>query len=79
MIEENWVWMLGVMGDMKCFDVVIGEIKWEINLVERFVCILFVWGFVVILRMDGEKLICFVGGEESVIVVFDKSDGEMIW
>ncbi|HEV3118562.1 MAG TPA: PQQ-binding-like beta-propeller repeat protein, partial [Gemmataceae bacterium] len=38
-----------------------------------------VWGFAAHPLLDGDKLICLVGGEGSVAIAFDKSNGSERW
>src|SRR5205085_1137420 len=38
-----------------------------------------VWGFAAHPLLDGDRLICLVGGEGSVVVAFDKDSGKERW
>src|SRR5207253_2903500 len=37
------------------------------------------WGFAAHPLLDGNRLICLVGGEHSTVVAFDKDTGKELW
>lgn len=78
-IEGDFVWTLGAMGHLKCLNKETGAIVWEALLTERFECTAPIWGFAATPRIDGDKLICVVGGEGSALVAIDKNTGDTIW
>lgn len=73
------VYTLGAMGHLFCFDADSGKVVWSKNLLEEYKTTVNQWGFSGHPLIDGERLICLVGGQGSVAVAFDKDTGKEIW
>jgi outer membrane protein assembly factor BamB len=73
------VYTLGGMGDLFCLDAKNGKVLWKKNFVKDYDARVPMWGFAVHPLLDGDKLICLVGGEGSVVVAFDKDKGTQKW
>src|SRR6185369_3092584 len=56
-----------------------GAVLWSRELRQDFGVKTPVWGFAGHPLVDGRKLICLVGGSNSVVVAFDKTDGHELW
>src|SRR5207249_2872276 len=79
-VADGKVYTLGAMGDLYCFDAEKGgEPKWHVNFVKQYKAQPPMWGFSSHPLVDGNKVICLVGGEGSVAVAFDKDTGKEIW
>lgn len=78
-VEGNRVWCLGAMGDLKCLDVATGKVIWEKSFMKDFGQEPPIWGWSANPLLDGDNLICMVGGENSTAVAFDKNTGSVRW
>jgi outer membrane protein assembly factor BamB len=73
------VYTLGAMGDLYCLDTADGKVRWSKNWVKDYGASLGIWGASAHPLVDGDKLICLVGGKGSVVVAFDKDTGKESW
>jgi outer membrane protein assembly factor BamB len=74
------VYTLGAMGDLFCLRANSGEVVWSRNFLRDFhLAEPPVWGWAGHPLLDGERLICLVGGEGSAVVAFHKDTGKEIW
>lgn len=78
-IDEGLAYTLGGEGHLFCFNVSTGEQIWAKNLTQDYHAKTPLWGYAAHPLVDGEKLICLVGGEGSHAVAFNKKNGEEIW
>lgn len=78
-VEDGKVYTLGAEGMLICFDVDSGDIVWEKNLTKEYNTKAALWGYASHPLIDGEKLICIVGGEGTHVVAFNKDTGSEIW
>jgi outer membrane protein assembly factor BamB len=78
-VDEDRVYTLGTEGNLFCFSVSDGSILWEKNLVKEYQTKTALWGYASHPLVDGNKLICVVGGEGSHTVAFDKLTGKELW
>ncbi|MBI2805783.1 MAG: PQQ-like beta-propeller repeat protein [Planctomycetes bacterium] len=79
LVAGGKVYTLGAMGDLYCFDANTGKILWSKDLVKEYKTLAPKWGFSGHPLLDGDRLICLVGGEGSVAVAFNKDTGAEIW
>ncbi len=73
------VYTLGTMGDLYCLNANNGEVIWSKKLETEYNTKTPRWGFSGHPLVDGNRLICLVGGEGSVVVAFDKDTGKELW
>jgi outer membrane protein assembly factor BamB len=73
------VYTLGTMGDLYCLDAADGKVLWSKNWVKDYGANLGAWGAAAHPLVDGNKLICLVGGKGSTVVAFDKDTGTQLW
>jgi outer membrane protein assembly factor BamB len=73
------VYTLGAMGDLLCLDSERGEVLWSKNFVKDFSAAVPLWGFSASPLLDGDRLICLVGGPDHVAVAFHKDTGKVLW
>jgi outer membrane protein assembly factor BamB len=78
-VRDGFVYSLGTMGDLFCLDAKSGKLKWSKNFPKDLGAKVPQWGFAANPLLDGDRLICLVGGKESVAVAFNKDSGEVIW
>ena len=79
LIADGKVYTLGAMGHLYCFDANKGDILWSKDLMATYEFDRPMWGFAGHPLLDGERLICLVGGKGSVAVAFHKDTGKEIW
>ncbi len=73
------IYALGAMGDLRCLDGN-GKLVWSKNFVKDYKARLPTWGFACPPLVDGDKVICMVGGEDgAAVVAFDKNTGKEKW
>jgi outer membrane protein assembly factor BamB len=83
-VDGDRVYMLGRTGVLSALNVETGALLWRKSYGEDFGVDRtqwgFDWGFASSPLVDGERLICFVGGAaDARVVAFDKMTGEEIW
>jgi outer membrane protein assembly factor BamB len=79
LVAEGKVYTLGAEGHLKCLHADSGEVLWSRALKDDYELQAPVWGFSASPLLDGDRLICLVGGKGSVVVAFHKDSGEEIW
>jgi len=79
LVHEGNVYTLGAEGDLYCLEVETGKKVWSVNLPEAYGVKTPMWGFAGHPLVDGNQLICLVGGEGSVVVAFHKETGRELW
>jgi outer membrane protein assembly factor BamB len=78
-VHEGKVYCLGAMGHLFCLDAKTGDKLWSKQFMEDYKAPLQAWGFAGHPLVDGKRLICLVGGKDSVVVAFDKDTGKELW
>ncbi len=78
-IAGDKVYTLGAMGNLICFNVKSGDVVWSKDLPAEYHFPVPMWGTASSPLVDGNRLICLVGGKGSVAVAFDKDTGKEIW
>ncbi len=80
MIHDGKVYTLGTMGHLFCLEADTGKVIWSKNFTKDYEAKVPLWGFSGHPLVDGEKLICIVGGKtNSMVVTFDKNSGKQLW
>ena len=79
LITQGKVYTLGAMGDLVCLDAASGAKVWHRKLADDYQMDVPMWGFAGQPLVDGDRLICLVGGKGSVVVAFNKDTGKEIW
>jgi outer membrane protein assembly factor BamB len=79
LVADGKVYTLGAMGHLFCLDAGTGKPIWSKRFTEDYGARNQVWGFAASPLLDGDKLICLVGGKGSVVVAFDKNTGRELW
>ena len=78
-IADGLVYTLGAEGNLFCLDAENGKVVWSKDFKREFKTKSPLWGFAAHPLIDGNKLICIVGGEGTHAVAFDKTNGQRIW
>jgi outer membrane protein assembly factor BamB len=78
-VQDGKVYTLGAMGHLFCLDADKGLVLWSKNFVNDFAADPPMWGFAAHPLLDGQKLICLVGGKAGLVVAFDKDTGKELW
>jgi outer membrane protein assembly factor BamB len=79
LVSGGKVYTLGAEGNLFCLDARSGEIHWSRDFKKDFGIKAPLWGFAGHPLLDGNRLICLVGGAGSTAVAFDKDTGKEIW
>jgi outer membrane protein assembly factor BamB len=79
LVHEGKVYTLGAEGNLFCFNTADGKIIWSREFKKDFGIETPLWGFSAHPLIDGDKLICLVGGSNSVAVAFNKDTGRELW
>src|SRR5204862_1941153 len=75
LVHGDKVYTLGAMGDLHCLETATGKVVWSKNFMKDYDASAQVWGFCGHPLIDGDKLICLVGGPGSIAVAFHKHTG----
>jgi len=79
-VDLDRVYVLGARGMLLCLDAKTGAVVWRKDYVKDYAAEVPTWGFTAAPLVDGERLICLVGGaRNSKVVAFDKMTGKEIW
>ena len=78
-VADGKVYVLGAEGNLTCLDAVTGAVAWSKDFQKEYGAPVPIWGFCGHPLVDGERLICLVGGPGSVAVAFDKATGRELW
>jgi outer membrane protein assembly factor BamB len=78
-VHGGKVYTLGAEGHLVCLDATRGTVIWKRDLKKDYQVETPMWGFCGHPLVDGQKLICLVGGEGSVAVAFDRDTGKELW
>ena len=79
-VDGDLLYWLDTMGDLFALETATGKKVWHTNYRKDLGAELPVWGFASHPLVDGDRLICLVGGSEGRgIVAFDKKTGKEIW
>jgi outer membrane protein assembly factor BamB len=78
-IHEGRVYALGSEGNLTCLDADSGQQIWTKELKKDYGVKTPMWGFAAHPLIDGQKLICMVGGKGTTVVALNKDTGKEIW
>lgn len=78
-VDGTRVYTLGAEGNLFCLSVKDGTAIWSKDFKKDFGAKTPFWGYAGHPLVDGDNLICVVGGEGSVVVAFDKQTGKEVW
>ena len=78
-VDGDHVYTLGAEGHLRCLRVTDGTVVWKRDLVSDYQMGVPEWGIAAHPLIDGERLICMVGGSGTTCVAFNKLTGKQIW
>ena len=79
-VQDGRVYTLGSEGHLFCLTADQGKVVWSKNLQKDYGHEQTpVWGFSANPLLDGNRLICLVGGQGTAVVAFNKDTGEELW
>jgi outer membrane protein assembly factor BamB len=78
-VIDGLLFALGAEGNLTCLDANTGSRIWAKDLKEDYKTTSPIWGFCSHPLVDGDKVICGVGGKGSTLVAFDKKTGKELW
>ena len=78
-VADGKVFALGAEGNLFCLDAKTGAVLWSKDFKKDYSAPTPIWGFCGHPLVDGDRLICLVGGEGSVAVAFEKDTGKELW
>lgn len=78
-VADGKVYTLGSEGNLYAFDAETGKVLWSKDFQKDYGAKTDLWGYSGHPLVDGNKLICIVGGEGSYVVAFDKDTGKEVW
>jgi outer membrane protein assembly factor BamB len=79
LVSDGKVFTLGAEGHLFCLNTTNGNIVWSHDLGQDYGISTPLWGFAGHPLLDGNRLICLVGGSNSTVVAFNKDTGREIW
>ena len=78
-VDQQRVYFLGAEGMLLCMHAETGQVLWKHDLPQRYQTKAALWGYAGHPLVDGDKLICTVGGHGSHTVAFNKVTGAELW
>lgn len=78
-VDKKYVWSVGPLGHMYCFDKKTQEVVWDHNLAEEFDAELPNWGFSQSPVIHRNLVIVAPQGKKAGAVAFNKVTGEIVW
>ena len=78
-VDGNRVYTLGAEGDLFCLETETGQVVWHRNVRDAYQVETPEWGFAAHPLIDGDRIICMVGGKGATVVAFNKLTGKEIW
>ena len=73
------VYTLGAEGNLFCLDAATGKPVWSKDFKTDYGAKTPLWGYAGHPFIDGQKVICIVGGDGACVVAFDKDTGKELW
>jgi outer membrane protein assembly factor BamB len=78
-VDRDRVFTLGAMGDLRCYSTGDGKLNWAVNFITNYQAEVPLWGWAAHPLLDGQKLICLVGGTNGAVVAFHRDTGKELW
>ena len=78
-VDGDRLYVTGLAGNVACLQVADGKVIWQRNLMADFGGRMPMWSFRESPLVDGDKVICTPGGQETTMVALNKLTGETIW
>jgi outer membrane protein assembly factor BamB len=78
-VDGDRIYVMGLAGNVACLQTADGKVIWQRSLKSDFGGRSPMWSFRESPLVDGDKLICTPGGDETTMVALNKLTGETIW
>jgi outer membrane protein assembly factor BamB len=79
-VDGDRVYVVGTMGNLFALDVESGRVLWQRDYVKDFAADIPSWGITGAPLVDGDRLICLVGGEpDAKVMALNKLTGDEVW
>jgi outer membrane protein assembly factor BamB len=79
-VDGDRVYVIGAKCALYCLDSKTGAVRWSRDFVKEYSTQVPTWGVTSAPLVDGERLLCNVGGERDArVMAFDKTSGKEIW
>lgn len=78
-VDEDFVYVLGLNGDLVCLAAINGKLHWRRDLTKDFQGQPGGWGYCESPLIDGDKVICTPGGSSATLVALNKKTGKTVW
>jgi outer membrane protein assembly factor BamB len=78
-VDDGRVYAVGAEGNLICLDAEKGKVLWEKDYKKDYNAKTQTWGFASPPLIDGDRVICVVGGDKASTVAFDKKTGKELW
>ncbi|MDB6016735.1 MAG: outer rane biosis protein BamB [Pedosphaera sp.] len=78
-VSGGKVYTLGAEGNLFCLEAKKGEVVWSHDFKKDYGVRTPLWGFSANPLLDGDRLICLVGGTNTIVVAFNKDTGKEMW
>jgi outer membrane protein assembly factor BamB len=78
-VDDGHAYLLGAEGRLSCLDAQTGKMIWQKDFKADYQAKTPLWGVAGHPFVDGDKLICIVGGPDACVVAFDKKTGKELW
>ncbi len=78
-VAHGKVYTLGAEGHLLCLELASGKVCWRRDFKKDYRLKTPVWGWASHPLVDGDRLICVVGGKGTTAVAFNKDTGEEVW
>jgi len=77
--DGDKVYLVTGLGKLVTFDAAKGQVLKTVDLLEQFKAGQAKFGFAESVLVDGQKVVCTVGGPDASLVALDKNTGEVLW
>ncbi|MEK7780744.1 MAG: PQQ-binding-like beta-propeller repeat protein [Verrucomicrobiota bacterium] len=78
-VDGDRIYVMGLAGNVACLLAADGKMVWQRNLMADFGGKPPMWSYRESPLVDGDKVICTPGGDETTMVALNKLTGETIW
>jgi outer membrane protein assembly factor BamB len=78
-VDGDRLYVMGLAGNVACLQVAKGKLLWQRNLMADFGGRMPMWSYRESPLIDGDKVICTPGGDETTMVALNKFTGATIW
>jgi outer membrane protein assembly factor BamB len=78
-VAGDRVFTLGAEGHLHCLDVATGRVIWAKDFKRDYGARTQLWGFAAAQLVDGDRVICVVGGAAHTVIAFDRQTGREVW